>query len=333
MGPGWPTFGPMGSRGKRYRKTFTTKAEALSYEAWLKSNVTQKPDWQPQKRDARRLSELIEIWYSQHGTHLNSGRDTYNRLRNLSAALGDPYANKLNSEMFAEYRSNRIADGVSANNMNREKNYLQAMFNELARLDIWKGDNPIAKVRSLKVSERELSYLTLDQIDLLLSELKQARNEHVYLITQVCLATGARWSEAEKLRRPQVRNGLIQFAMTKSKKTRAVPIDEELESDLQKHYELKSEDIGDSRFFTYAYSAFISGLGRTGIELPPGQAAHVLRHTFASHFMINGGNILSLQRILGHSSLAMTMRYAHLSPDHLNEARRLNPLSQWRKAK
>lgn len=43
----------------------------------------------------------------------------------------------------------------------------------------------------------------------------------------------------------------------------------------------------------------------------------MLRHTFASHFMMAGGNILTLQKLLGHATLAMTMRYAHLSPDHL----------------
>lgn len=42
--------------------------------------------------------------------------------------------------------------------------------------------------------------------------------------------------------------------------------------------------------------------------------------------MMNGGNILTLQKILGHTSLTMTMRYAHLSPDHLQDAVRLNPL-------
>ncbi len=44
------------------------------------------------------------------------------------------------------------------------------------------------------------------------------------------------------------------------------------------------------------------------------QQAHTLRHTFASHFIQNGG------KILGHSSLAMTMRYAHLAPEHPAEA-------------
>ena len=64
------------------------------------------------------------------------------------------------------------------------------------------------------------------------------------------------------------------------------------------------------------------------IEVPEGQLFHVLRHTLASHFMMNGGNILTLQRILGHSSLQMTMRYSHLAPDHLEEARQLNPLTR-----
>jgi site-specific recombinase XerD len=43
--------------------------------------------------------------------------------------------------------------------------------------------------------------------------------------------------------------------------------------------------------------------------------------------MQQGGNILTLQRILGHADLKMTMRYAQLAPEHLEEARRLNPLA------
>ena len=44
--------------------------------------------------------------------------------------------------------------------------------------------------------------------------------------------------------------------------------------------------------------------------------------------MMAGGNILTLQKILGHQSLTMTMRYAHLAPEHLQEAKALNPLAQ-----
>ena len=78
-------------------------------------------------------------------------------------------------------------------------------------------------------------------------------------------------------------------------------------------------------------TSFRSAIDRCGIRLPDGQLTHVLRHTFASHFMVNGGNILTLQRILVHSSLAMTMKYAHLAPGHLQEAVELNPLSRFKK--
>jgi integrase len=44
---------------------------------------------------------------------------------------------------------------------------------------------------------------------------------------------------------------------------------------------------------------------------------HALRHTFASHFIMAGGNLLSLQKILGHSDVKVTMIYAHLAPDFL----------------
>ena len=46
---------------------------------------------------------------------------------------------------------------------------------------------------------------------------------------------------------------------------------------------------------------------------------HDTRHHFASWYVMRGGTIPSLQQILGHATLAMTMRYAHLSPKHLRE--------------
>lgn len=60
---------------------------------------------------------------------------------------------------------------------------------------------------------------------------------------------------------------------------------------------------------------------RAGIENPAGQLTHVLRHAFDSHFMMNGGNILVLQRILGHADIKVTMRYAHFAPEHLDDAK------------
>ena len=57
----------------------------------------------------------------------------------------------------------------------------------------------------------------------------------------------------------------------------------------------------------------------------------MLRHTFASHFIMSGGNILTLQKILGHTSLVMTVRYAHLAPDHLKDALHFGPIAGFEK--
>jgi len=81
------------------------------------------------------------------------------------------------------------------------------------------------------------------------------------------------------------------------------------------------------RLFSDCYAEFEKAIRRAHIKLPAGQSTHVLRHTFASHFMMNGGNILVLQRILGHTDIKMTMRYAHFAPDHLEDTVWLNPIT------
>jgi site-specific recombinase XerD len=47
---------------------------------------------------------------------------------------------------------------------------------------------------------------------------------------------------------------------------------------------------------------------------------HDLRHTFASHFVMNGGGLYDLQKLLGHARFEETQRYAHLAPEHLAKA-------------
>jgi len=111
------------------------------------------------------------------------------------------------------------------------------------------------------------------------------------------------------------------FANTKSKRVRSVPILDELAKEIRQHWQTHGP-------FTNCLGVFRIVLLSTSIKLPRGQASHVLRHTFASHFIMNGGHIVTLQHILGHASLSMTMRYAHLSKEHLNEAVRLNPLTK-----
>ncbi len=81
--------------------------------------------------------------------------------------------------------------------------------------------------------------------------------------------------------------------------------------------------------FSNCLNSFDKALAESRLPVPDGQSSHVLRHTFASRFVMNGGNILTLQKILGHTTLAMTMRYTHLAPDHLQDAVKLGPVSDY----
>lgn len=163
-----------------------------------------------------------------------------------------------------------------------------------------------------------MAWLTHAQITELLTACRR-HSIDLAMIVEVCLSTGARWREAENLTRSQVTPHKITFVRTKGKKNRSVPISKELYNKLHK--------MGDGRLFGGCYFKFMSVIKGTSIVLPKGQLTHVLRHTFAAHFMMSGGNILVLQRILGHYDINMTMRYAHLAPEHLETALQFNPLA------
>lgn len=300
----------------------------MAFEHHIKDQAQDKP-WLGEKADKRRVTDLVETWFNAHGVTLSDGPKRKSAMEFACFAMGNPLATEFNAKLFATYREQRLSGkitrsdrvkAVTPRTVNLELAYFRAMFNELKRLDDWDSPNPLENVREFKIDETELAWLTVDEIKQLLDECEKSKAEDLTTIVKICLATGARWGEAENLTGKQISPGKITFIKTKGKKNRAVPISDEL-------YELLPEKRTSKPLFTSCYSAFRGAIKRAGIELPDGQLSHVLRHTFASHFMMRGGNVLVLQRILGHTDIKVTMRYAHFAPDHLTEAIKFNPLN------
>ena len=309
---------PNGRDGKRYRKSFRTKGEAERWAAWITHHKAKEKDWEPRRKDRRRLLDLVDRWYHLHGHNLRGATERHRSLLRIAERMGNPRAATLTAKDFGDYRRQRL-ETVSPNTANHEHAYLRALFNDLERLGEWFEGNPVAKVRQLQTEQTELTFLSLDQIDSLLTYLDDRQDADAHLIARVCLTTGTRWGEAENLHREQVHPLRVDLHRTKSRKPRSIPIPDCLYRTL--------EPFGPGRMFRPSYNAFRRAVHSIGLELPDGQLTHILRHTFASHFMMNGGDILTLQRVLGHGSLQMTMRYAHLSPDHLDQARIYGPLA------
>ncbi|MEG2430019.1 MAG: tyrosine-type recombinase/integrase [Acinetobacter sp.] len=167
------------------------------------------------------------------------------------------------------------------------------------------------------MAEGELAFLAPEEIKRLLDTCADSQSHSLLTIAKICLATGARWSEAENLQGHQLPKYRITYTKTKGKKNRTVSISQELYDELSKNR---------GKLFSPCRKAFERAVKRAGLELPEGQCTLVLRHTFASHFMMNGGNILVLRDILGHSDIKITMVYSHFSPDHLEDAVYKKPL-------
>ncbi len=315
--------------GRRFRRTYDTKAECQKFLNHVKSQVEQNNREFINREDRRTLNDIIKLWYLGRGQELADGERTRNTLLNMVAIIGDIEARKMTVSLFNEYkaikRSKKMGKGkdertISDKTLNNHLSYLRAVYNYLISIDELHYANPLEKAQKIKLQERELAFLTREQIRTLLNEIRRSCiNPHVLLLTKLCLATGARWGEVESRCYRHLQNGSIQFSHTKGKRIRSVPISAELFQETQAHL-----DQYDN--FSPSLCTFDRALKRSGIRLPRGQSSHVLRHTFASHFMMNGGNILVLQRILGHVDISMTMRYAKFDPNHLQDAVKLNPM-------
>lgn len=304
----------------RKRKTFDRRADA---QAWLTEQNAlyhDNPAALAARRDTRPLTVLCDAWFTLYGHALKTGRDRLHALKRTCRALGDPPAHRFNGSHFAQYRARR-AERVSLNTLNHEHAHLRAMFNKLIELREYRGRNPLEGVKQYKIEPTELAWLRPGEIETLRQELAQGVNRHALPVALVCLATGARWGEAESLRPSQIAAGLITFHRTKGNLPRSVPVAPEFAA------YLLGFARGSGPMFDSCYAAFGGALKRAGIDLPRGQRSHVLRHTFASHFMQQGGNIRVLQSLLGHKTLDMTMKYAHFAPEHLHQAIAFNPLA------
>ncbi|NDL64807.1 phage integrase [Acerihabitans arboris] len=303
-----------GRDGKRIRRRFEKKGEAVAFERYTLANVSKK-EWQSGAGiERRKLSEILELWWLYHGQNLKNGIIERRQLNKTVIQFGDPEINRLNKRVILEHRTQRLIGGISAATINRDIYRISGLFSALIKVEVLDCPNPFKGLPPLAEKQPAMTFLSKPEIKKLLEVL----SGDALRLALLCLSTGARWGEASSLRAEQVANGRVTFLDTKNGKNRMIPISVELEQEIRK------QDFGG--LFKVDYEAFCNTLRLVKPALPKGQASHVLRHTFASHFMMNGGNIVALQQILGHASIQQTMAYAHLAPDYLKNAVNLNPL-------
>lgn len=306
---------PQGRGGKRYRRKFNTKYEASIFEKHILA-TTHNKDWLEKPADRRNLSELIDLWWKYEGQSKKTAATYLRILNQIDRELGSPKAYQITHKLLADYRAEHLDTNKAMTTFNRKIMCLSNVFTVLIDAQEYHSQHPTKGFKVKRPRAREMHFLSLEEIHFLLDKL----SGDTLKVAKICLATGARWGEAESLKGSNVIQGRVTFVDTKNGKNRTVPISPELHAEITTGRNV--------RLFSDCYQDFYSIQKSCDFGLPKGQASHVLRHTFASHFMMNGGNILALQKILGHATIQQTMTYAHFAPDYLQDAVRFNPLGR-----
>lgn len=185
---------PNGRDGKRVRKQFATKGEAVAFENFTMDEVNKKP-WLGEKEDRRRLSELIEQWHSLYGQTLADPKRLMAKLNIICHGLGDPVASELTAGDFTRYREARLKgelrneDGglmspVKPRTVNLEQRNLSSVFGTLKKLGHWSAPNPLAGLPTFKIAEGELAFLAPDEIKRLLDACADSQNPSLLMIAK-----------------------------------------------------------------------------------------------------------------------------------------------------
>ncbi len=223
----------------------------------------------------------------------------------LKEFFGELCLEEITLARIEEYKSQRL-EKVTSSTVNRETGCLDHMLNMAIEWEILR-EKPFKKIRKMKEPPGRIRYLTLEEIPRLLREC----SARILLIVFTALNTGMRKGEITDLRWRDVdlANRIIHIERAKNRERRDVPINEPLMRMLQlreRQGPKVFEGVGEFR------KSFLGAVKRAGIE---DFRFHDLRHSFASYLVMQGTSILLVKDLLGHKTLEMTLRYAHLAPD------------------
>jgi integrase len=222
---------------------------------------------------------------------------------------------EITAARISEYRATRLALPISPYAVNRPL----AMLRHLLRLahEEWEVLPSVPRIRLEREPQGRLRWLTPEEATKLLEACRQHRGAPLVDLVEFCLYTGLRQAEALGLTWDRVdrSRGVILLEVTKSGRRREVPLCGPADAVLARRK-------GEGKVFgTSSWTMF-----RNGWEKAVALAGlhdlhfHDLRHTFASWAVQRGATLPELKDLLGHATLAMVMRYAHLSPEHLRTA-------------
>ena len=323
------------------------KRKAWGYTVQLdgKQKRTYKAEWTKDDAEQALAAELLKIEQQPkpkaNGMTLAQASERYLATKARKRSLRDdtritaqlseffskdtPIAD-ITASRIADYKAKRLASvrkigeaerPLAAGTVNRAL----ALLRHLLRLahEEWEVLQSVPRIRLEKEPQGRLRWITPEEAQRLLAACRQSRTAGLADLVEFSLFTGLRQSEALGLTWDRVdrARGVILLDVTKSGKRREVPLNVEADAVLARRGPKETGLVFSSRNWDRFRTAWENAVARAKLT---DFHWHDLRHTFASWAVQRGATLQEVKELLGHGSLAMVMRYAHLSPEHLRRA-------------
>lgn len=285
-----------------------------------------------------RVSALIDRYWLHYGKKKRSADREKSIVEGIRSELGQMFVREVDGMAVQRwYEDLKDIRDLSPSTAVRHFNVMHHMMEKAST--IWSKEtgldrNPADQVEVIRPDDARDRYLSEDE----LHRLKMALDERLYrkgtkdlnktnlrlrLLVLIAVATGMRASEIFGLRWSDVMysEGLLAVrAKLKGGKMRYVPMSPELAVEIRRYPVVIGEDRilppepGATSGRQRVEGSFEDLLDRAKIR---DFRFHDLRHTFASWYMMSGGDLYELAKILGHSNIKMTERYAKLGRQHI----------------
>jgi integrase len=306
---------------RRWRLTASTQAqgEAIEREILEALKLGKEPDIELIKKIAasgkKTFSEVAEIakekfWQDTYwGTNASRQLDLMVEYLGPSKAIAD-FSDEDVEALEAAWKLRGNANST----MNRNKSILGKVLRYAVKRqwleklpELEKAKETKGRLRWLRESEE----ITLDKAT------RHFGHPDFADLWTFLIDTGARISEALKLRPDDVQNGMVTFWDTKNGDPRSVPMTHRVKAIMEERCKLPQPWPMDYSQCRQVWDRIRQYLKFTE---DPEWIIHMLRHTCASRLVQRGVPLAVVQKWMGHKSLTMTLRYAHLAPDSLDVA-------------
>ena len=314
-----------------------TKAQAVRWAAEKEAEMANGAVGLASAKE-KTFGEAADYWLKTHSeAACDSHDDNVGRMKHLREEFGSMLLSQITTQRIAEFRAAKKAttktdkDGKvvarwTPSTINRMLALLRKTLNDCAT---WGYLKAAPKVKLLPVPEQDFDYLQRDEIERLLGWTAENADGE-FALYAAAVYTGARMGELYGLRWSDVNidGGRITLRRsydreyTKSKRIRRVPINRQLSIILREWRgrcpldELVfPRDDGTMRIRERPPAGFNEHLAGARCHAI---TFHDLRHTAASHMVMAGMHLRTVQNILGHSTIQVTERYAHLATDFMS---------------